>query len=568
VQRSCTQCGSSFEITQDDLTYFDRISPVFTGKKEPVPPPTLCPACRQQRRYAIRNERNLHKRPCGLCGKAGLCMYSAEKPFPVFCPSCWWSDRWHGESAGRTFDFGTSFFEQFAALQRDVPRIGLYLVNSENCDYCNYLGDCKSCYLTFGSVYSQDCLYGSAYYSKDCVDNLVTRECELCYECTDSRKLYHCFHCQDCFHSDHLLFCYDLQGCSECIACAGLRNKKYCIGNKSYSKEEYETLKAKINLCDATTMRKLKEQMETVKLVTVRHYMPSSSVQNVSGTHLYNCKNTHQSFFVDRCEDCAYCMQVVDLKDCRDNNYTEENELCYEYLGMYGAKNTFLSTFSRHTYDVWYSEYCINAKNLFGCVGIRDRQYCILNKQYSKEEYEKLVPQIIGHMRKTPLRLPDGSFAGQEWGEFFPISMSPFAYNETVAQEYFPLTKKEVEQRGWRWREAKDEIPKVSQVIPAEQLPDSIDNIPDDILNWAIECEATKRPFKIIKQELDFYRKMKLLIPHFHPDERHKRRMALRNPRRLWKRPCMKCGKQMETTYAPERLETVFCEECYLKEVY
>jgi len=28
-------------------------------------------------------------------------------------------------------------------------------------------------------------------------------------------------------------------------------------------------------------------------------------------------------------------------------------------------------------------------------------KYCILNKQYSKEEYEELVPKIIEHMQKT-----------------------------------------------------------------------------------------------------------------------------------------------------------------------
>ena len=111
-------------------------------------------------------------------------------------------------------------------------------------------------------------------------------------------------------------------------------------------------------------------------------------------------------------------------------------------------------------------------------------------------------------------------------------------------------------------------MPKVDKVIPAEKLPDSIDDIPDDILNWAIKCEATGRPFRIIKQELEFYRKMKLPIPHFHPDERHRRRMALRNPRKLWRRPCGKCGKEMETTYAPERPEIVYCESCYLQEVY
>jgi len=200
---------------------------------------------------------------------------------------------------------------------------------------------------------------------------------------------------------------------------------------------------------------------------------------------------------------------------------------------------------------------------------MRHGQYCILNKQYTKEEYERLVPQIIEHMRKDNSggAMNRGEASGS-WGEFFPVSLSPFAYNETVAQEYFPLTKEEILKRGWKWREERDEMPKVSKVIPAEKLPDSIDDVPDDILNWAIECEATKRPFKIIKQELDFYRNMKLPIPHFHPDERHRRRMALRNPRKLWTRSCMKCGKGMETTYQPSRPEIVYCEECYLTEVY
>jgi hypothetical protein len=29
-------------------------------------------------------------------------------------------------------------------------------------------------------------------------------------------------------------------------------------------------------------------------------------------------------------------------------------------------------------------------------------------------------------------------------GRVLPVTMSPFAYNETVAQEYFPMTKEEV----------------------------------------------------------------------------------------------------------------------------
>lgn len=184
-------------------------------------------------------------------------------------------------------------------------------------------------------------------------------------------------------------------------------------------------------------------------------------------------------------------------------------------------------------------------------------RFCIFNKQYSKDEYEKLVPKIIENM-----------ILSKQWGEFFPISISPLGYNETVAQEYFPLKKEKSIERGWKWNDYEPPLPKVAKTIDATELPDSIDDIPDDILNWAVVCAATKRPFKIIKQELDFYRKINLPIPCLHPDERHKRRMALRNPRKLWNRECSTCQKPIETSYAPDRPETVVCEECYLKEVY
>ncbi len=164
----CKQCNTGFEITDEDRQFYEKIN---------VPEPTFCPECRQQRRYAWRNERNLYHRTCGLCRKKIVSMYSEDKPFPVYCPDCWWGDGWEATDHGRDFDFSRPFFEQFLELQKDVPRIGLYIVNSENCEYCNFVGDCKNSYLIFGSVYSEDCMYGSPYYSKNCVDSLLIREC-------------------------------------------------------------------------------------------------------------------------------------------------------------------------------------------------------------------------------------------------------------------------------------------------------------------------------------------------------------------------------------------------------
>lgn len=196
-------------------------------------------------------------------------------------------------------------------------------------------------------------------------------------------------------------------------------------------------------------------------------------------------------------------------------------------------------------------------KNLFACIGLKNKSYCILNKQYTKEEYETLVPKIIEHMIKIG-----------EWGEFFPSSLSPFGYNETVAAEYFPLSKELALQDGrFNWSDYEPPFPKADKVIPVDKLPDDIKDIPDDILNWAIECEVTGKPFRIIKPELEFYRKHHLPIPRRHPDQRHMDRMALRNPRKLFERKCDKCQSPMITTYAPDSPETVYCEACYNKEV-
>ncbi|ALM10101.1 MAG TPA: hypothetical protein DDX11_02860 [Candidatus Peribacter riflensis] len=558
MQKACRECGQFFEITQDDLDFYEKISPAFNGKKELIPPPLLCPDCRRQRRFAFRNERSLYRRRSSLSGAEIISCYPEEYEPPVYGHEEWFEDKWDALAYGHPWDAYAPFLTQFHTLLERVPAIASNShVNNVNCPYTNYVGSCKNCYMIFGSVYCEDCLYGTPYNSRSCVDSLLVRDCELCHDCVTCEKCYSCISCQDCANGHDLLFCYDCDGCRDCVGCAGLRRRQYCIFNEQLSPEEYRRKRSAIDLCEPKSIAEIREKFEETKRKKLRRSTLTLSSENVTGDYVYFSRNTHDAYDVQRCEDCAYMAQTIDMKDCQDCNYMEECELCHEYICSYRNHSIHYCIWLLDCSDVWYSSYCTSSHHLFGCIGLKHKQYCILNKQYSKEEYETLVPQIIESMRKTG-----------EWGEFFPAAMSPFAYNETVAQEYFPMTKKEVEKRGWKWREEKDDMPKVSKVIPATKLPDAIEEIPDDIVNWAIECEATKRPFRIIRQELDFYRKMKLPIPHFHPDERHRRRMALRNPRRLWKRPCRKCGKEMETTYSPERPEIVYCEECYLKEVY
>lgn len=555
MKNLCHQCSAPFETTKDDFAFYEKVSPVIAGKRYDIPAPTLCPDCRQQRRLAFRNERHLYHRKCDLTGRQIVSNFRPESKNPVYELHAWFGDKWDPRTYGRPFDFTRPFFEQYAELFDAVPQLSLSVWNSENSDFCNYIGHVKNSYLIFGSVYSEDCYYGSPYYSKQCVDTLVVRECEWCYECVDCRKLYECFYCQDCHSSSNLVHCFDLQGCNDCIGCAGLRNKKFHIFNEPYSEAQFRKMKTELDLCVPPILEQLQSQLRKLSLRIPHRYMQSNQVEDVSGNYVYECQRVHDSFYADRSQDCRYCAQVVDLKDCYDNNYTEENELCWEYLGAYQNSRLCFCKFCNQVSDALYCDACHASYHLFGCIGIRRGKYCILNKEYPKEEYEELVPKIIDHMQHTG-----------EFGEFFPVTVSPFGYNETVAQEYFPLEKKDAAKRKWKWYE--EETAAEKYLGPPPEVPSDIDSVSDEICEQILTCEQTGKLYKIIPQELAFYRKMHLPIPRECPNERHRRRLSMRNPRKLWTRECAKCRKTIATSFAPDRPEIVYCDDCYLSTVY
>jgi Zn ribbon nucleic-acid-binding protein len=566
MNRFCPQCSAHFEITEEDLKFYDKVSPVFRGKKYLIPPPTLCPDCRQQRRLAWRNERKLYKRKCDLCGKEIISIYHTDHKFPVYCPECWWSDKWDASEYGQDFDFSHSFFDQFLELSKKTPHPSLLNPKSENCAYTNHSEGNKNCYLSTNTGYSQNCFYCSNYvlYSKDCIDCLAIRHCDLCIECVDCERCYDSLFLQNCIGCHGSAFLFDCQNCQECIGCWSLRRKKYCIFNQQLTQEEYFAKKESLKLSNFSIRKKFtKNYRETFPKKIVVCSSRQENTENCSGDHILQSKNTAHAFFVFEMEDCRYCFDCGKMKDCIDITEPFEGELCCETHACNDGYQLLFCSKCYHNKYCSYSHYCWNCQNLFGCIGLRHKKYCILNKQYTKEEYERLVPKIIEHMQKTG-----------EWGEFFPVELSPFAYNETVSQEYFPLTKQDVGancnspfRKNWKWRDEENTVSDFQKIIPVERLPERIQQIPDDILNWAIKCERTGRLFKIQKPELEFYRKMNLPIPHLHPDERHKDRMALRNPRKLWKRKCDNCRVEIETSYSPDRPEKVFCEKCYLEAV-
>ena len=552
ITRKCRLTGKEFVITEWEQEFI---------KKMGFPLPTLCLEERHRRRLAHRNERNLYEDKCDLTGKPIISIYSPEKPYKVYSQEAWWSDDWDSRDYGRDFDFSRPFFEQFKELQLDVPRVALMNTKSENSEYCNVTTSNKNCYLVFGGDFNEDCIYSTFnFHSKNVCDVYWVDKSELLYECIDCNQCYDVMYSRNSTGCHDSKFLFECRNCENCIGCVGLRSKKYHIFNKSYSKEEYEKKVEELKLHTWSGIKKIRAEFDKFRLQFPHRHSYIINCENSTGNHLTNCQN------------CLNCFDVTgpakDLKDVvlagfgmndalSSNHIGHKSELFYEMLGSFESYNCAFCSFAWMSQNIFYCDLVTNSENLFGCTNMKKAQYCIFNKQYTEKEYEDLKEKIIAHMKSTG-----------EWGEYFPGFISPFGYNETVVQEYAPLEKEEALKKGFNWCDYENPDPKVEKVIPAAKLPESIEDVPDDVLNWAIECEVSKKPFKIIPQELKFYREKNIPLPRKHHEIRHKERLNLRTPWRAWERNCDKCGVNIRTAYSPKRPEKIYCEECYLKEVY
>lgn len=543
MQKVCQNCSQEFTCSEQDQHFYQKMA---------VPTPSLCPQCRMQRRLAFRNDRFLYKSTSSLSGKEIITMYHPDSEFTVYDQKEWWSEGWDPLKYGRDFDFTKGFFEQFAELQKAVPRFNVFNRDTENCEYVNYAPHCKNCYLLFGSWFNQDCFYGQTLNEcKDCIDNLFLDKSELCYENVDCSSSYRSFFCQNSSNVTDSYFCFDCQNVQNCIGCWNLRGASFQIFNKPVSKEEFKKESAKFS--SYNYLQKFKKRFaETIRKEAIHKSFVGTNNQNVSGNFIFQCKNAHHCFSAYRSEDISFCSRAFDQKDSYDFEGGGKGELTYEGMSNDFAYNSIGSMTCEHLHDSHYCDLCFNCKNCFGCVGLRYQEYCILNKRYSKDEYEKLLPKIIEDLKQK-----------NEWGEFFPIKLSPFSYNETLAQEYFPLSKNEAIAKGYHWRIEKP--PTETQIIT---VPDTIHEIDENILKEILICETCQKPFKIIKPEFIFYQKQNLAIPRLCPNCRHAERMNLRLPRKLWNRGCHQCSQPMKTSYSPERPERVYCEKCYLGIVY
>lgn len=551
MTKQCHQCSKTFTITPDDQAFYQRIT---------VPEPTLCPDCRAQRRMVWRNERTLYQRQCDLCKKPIISIYDPQQPYVVYCYDCWYSDKWDAADYGQTIDFSRPFFEQFKELQLKVPRVYAMALDNENSEYTNGSAYNKDCYLIFVSDHNEDCMY--SYGILNCVsslDNLNVTKSELTYGCIGCSGCYDVQYSLDSSGCRNSFFLLDCKAVSDCFMSYGLRNAQYVWRNQQLTQAEYTSKLTKLQSDSYSTIQRLKMEFEELKKRHIFKYYHGLNNENFSGDYLERCSNTFNSFESYELENCKYCIHGNKIKDSHDTYVVVDNsQLVYDVVSGIELYQNYFSYSYWHGSDGQYCDSIYHGKNLFGCVGLRHKNFHILNKPYPEQEYYGLRDKLIEYMRQTG-----------EYGQFFPVTLSPFAYNETAAYDHFPLTKEAVIQNGWRWRDDDEKNIRYSSY----RIPDSIQTVKDNIVSALLTCASCKKNYKIVQRELDFYRCQQVPIPRQCQDCRHRQRLHNRNPRHLWKRQCMctqpqhghtgQCAIQFETSYPGDSATIVYCETCY-----
>lgn len=584
-EKSCQRCGNRFSVEADDVAFYQKMD---------VPAPTWCPMCRAQRRLMWRAERALYRRKSDLTGKDIFSTYHQQAPVKVYENEEWWSDKWDAMDYGKDIDWTRPFLEQVKELANQVPKPARSVYNTENSDYSNNAGQLKDCYLVFTGQGVESSFYTVGITeSRDCMDGNYIYHSELCYWCFNCTKCFQCFYSIDCENSQNLWFCKNVVNSSDCFGCVNIRDKRFCIYNQQYTEAEYkEHIKALNPQSYAAVQGIWKQVLEFQARFPVK-FAHENQNENCTGEGISNSTNVQQSYYVASGENVKYCQMVLapTVKDSYDYCFWGGgSELIYESVnvGYDPSRLKFCLEMYPSCSDSEYSMYCTVTSNVFGCVGLNKKQFCILNKQYTEEEYKELVKKLKQHMIDFPYTDKAGrTFA---YGEFFPPEFLPYGYNETLAYELFPMTEEEAVAEGIPWRTP--EVKSYPSVTQAASLPDTIAEAPADILQTVIACEHAgtcahncTTAFKLIPQELAFYQKQGIPLPHLCPSCRHYQRIPFRNFPQLRTASCQCAGVQDErtqyqnvaqhdhaaahcprefmTAYKPDYASPVYCKECF-----
>lgn len=547
-------CEKEFKITNEDITFL---------KKLKVPPPNFCLSCRRIQRYANINILKLSKINCQAPNhnEKIISIFPENCPFPVFDYKFFISDEFDAFIYGKDFNIET-YLEDFFEIRKKFPLPSFLNRDplSVNSEYSNGGRDTKNAYYAGGCFHSENVWYSSLVNkSKFVMDSRDINNCDTIYNCSRLDNSYKCsyvYNSSDCTDS---MFLYDCRNCTDCIGCVGLRNVSNYIFNKKYSRDDYEKIKKELYPLTREKIRELNKKLEELMKTQPINASLNRNVENVKGILNENSKNLFDCTICENSSDMRYCDGCLSHSDSMDVLFSggKSNNL---YMSVNVGSQSSNIKFSVYNKFCTNSEFIFNCKNIdncFMCFGLQNKSYCILNKQYSKEDYFEIVDNIKFDMLQKGI-----------YGDFINPDFCAVPYNFSHAQISFPQDMQSILNLGYYFSSDPETTLQDQEVLTYSTLPQVIDEINDDILNKVILCTLTNKPFRVTDSELEFLRKMKISLPDTHPSIRLENLFKMAPMGIYYNEKCIKCGINIDSFYSNEKGYNLYCTKCYQAEVY
>ena len=385
--RTCQKCRIDFIVEPDDFLFY---------QKTKVPVPKICPDCRFQIRALWRNETTLYSgQKCDMCQKNIITMYNPKSPYTIYCYACFYSEKWSPRDYAIDYDKSRPFISQLKDFLIKVPKInlGLSLGDGENInsEYSNMSGGCKNCYLVFNTSPAEELLYSRGVKKGlDSSDIYFGVEFEKCYETINVQKSAGILWGQNISGCDDCSFILNGSGLINCFGCVNLRNKSNCFFNEQLSAEEYQKRIKEIKGSYKKTEEIKNKFIEFSKTFPRRENNNLKTV-NSTGDYLSETKNVFNSFEVSKSEDCRYLFSSKNIKDSLGTTgFGTKSEKLLEVVSTGYSSNVIGSYWAENCRDILNCFDIRNCQDCIGCDALKNGKYAIFNKEYSKEEYEKL----------------------------------------------------------------------------------------------------------------------------------------------------------------------------------
>ncbi|MDP2090627.1 MAG: hypothetical protein Q8K30_03425 [Candidatus Gracilibacteria bacterium] len=592
----CKYCSSKYPLYSIEKEQYDKYGFKYTD---------ICPTCNFKSLYSYINDKHLYNRKYSKTGNNIISILSEDFSGEVIEANNYRNSLVDDLGFKYSKEIGPDIFADFFKLYNDFPKPSRLVFHGiENGDYSSHVGTSKNLYLSYCIFAECEDIYYSlninksknvfdSYYILDSSNVYSSHTIGTSHDVSFSRNSVDC---------SGLLFCSDMNNCKECIFCCNKVNKSYMIYNKQYTKEEYEGIKKGIyeKLGDYNQFNFFKNKFqEFLDQNLVDATININNCEKVKGEATFYSSNSINSY---NCNGLSNSINIMTGGD--SSNDKSEKILNSVEFGLNNENNIGSFCFGYNTYNVNYCgfisectniDYCIElegCEDCLFCVGLRNKKYCILNKQYTKQEYFKLREEIVNHLKSTG-----------KWGENIPFSSSPFPYNDTLAYDIFKVNKviyidgkeeiidenaigtvqllgdsfisdaiydmggKEKIKIKWRTKNKEINIPENMEILKTENIA-SINQVGKDILDKAIICEESARPFRIIKQEFDFLKKKGFPVPRIHQENRIDKIHSDRPKGQMHIGICDNCKQETLTVFKNKPKYKVFCPACYKHFMY